>query len=227
MRLTIFSWLEHEFVRVYGEGRPGLAVPEATRELLGRIGTELVKQDLSLDDVVRTRLFARDRAGRDQGSAARREIMANRARSSSTGVFAPAVFCSDAAVAVEVLAMRPHEAESQKLLQEYDPPRTPLRYLVYESIFFGSGETGAGATLDEQVAAIMDSHRASLALAGASWAQAVLISCCLHQSQRPAALRQALQQAAPVGNVPLECELVEGFAGEGRLVEIEVTALVR
>jgi hypothetical protein len=38
------------------------------------------------------------------------------------------------------------------------------------------------------------------------------------------ALQQALQQAAPVADVPLECELVEGFAGEGRLVEIEVTA---
>ena len=227
MRLTIFSWLEHEFVRVYGEGRPGLPVAEATRDLLGRMGGELAKQDLSLDDVVRTRLFARDRAGRDQGSAARREVMSNRARSSSTGVFAPAVFSSDAAIAVEVLAMRPRQAGAQKLLQEYDPPRTPLRYLILESIFFGSGETGAGATLDEQVAAILDSHGASLALAGTSWAQAVLISCCLHHSQSPSALRQALQRAAPVGSVPLECELVEGFAGEGRLVEIEVTALVR
>jgi enamine deaminase RidA (YjgF/YER057c/UK114 family) len=226
MRSTIFSWLEHEFVRVYGEGRVGLAVPEATRELLGRIGAELATHGLSLDDVVRTRLFARDRAGRDQGSAARREIMSNRARSSSTGVFAPAVFNSDAPVAVEVLAMRPRQAGAQKRLQEYDPPRTPLRYLVLESIFFGSGETGPGATLDEQVAAVMGEHGESLAHAGTSWERAVLISCCLQRSQSPAALRQALQRAAPVAAVPLECELVEGFAGEGRLVEIEVTALV-
>ena len=68
MRLTIFSWLEHEFVRVYGEGRPGLPVAEATRDLLGRMGADLATQGLSLDDVVRTRLFARDRAGRDAGA---------------------------------------------------------------------------------------------------------------------------------------------------------------
>jgi len=226
MRLTIFSWLGHEFVRVYGEGPPGQPVPEATRELLRRIDAALAPHDLSLADTVRTRLFARDRAGRDQGSAARREIMSDGARSSSTGVVAPAVFSSDAAVAIEVLAMRPHQAGAQKTLREYDPPRTPLRYLILESLFFASGETRDGATLGEQVAAVMAQHGESLALAGTSWEQAVLLSCFLHSSQTPAALRQALRTAAPVDAVPLECEPVEGFAGAGRLVEIEVTARV-
>jgi enamine deaminase RidA (YjgF/YER057c/UK114 family) len=225
MRVSIFTWLDHEFIRLYAEGQPGVAVPEATRAALGRIGTQLQAHGLSLDDTMRTRLFARDRAGRDAGSAARREVMSNRARSASTGVFAPAVFQSDAAVALEVLAMRPRSPGATKTLREYDPPRTPLRYLVQDGIIFVSGETKAGATLAEQVGATLAAHGESLATAGSGWERAVLVSCFLQRGETLEALRAALRQAAPLANVPLECELVEGFAGEGRLVEIEVTAL--
>jgi hypothetical protein len=62
-------------------------------------------------------------------------------------------------------------------------------------------------------------------MAGTTWERTVLVSCFLQHGQTVEALRAALAQAAPLANVPLECELVEGFAGEGRLVEIEVTAL--
>jgi len=225
MRLTIFTWLDHEFIRLYAEGEPGVPVPAATRAVLGRIASQLEALGLSLDDTMRTRLFARDRAGRDAGSAARREVMSNRARSASTGVFAPAVFQSDAAVAVEVLAMRPRSAGATKTLREYDPPRTPLRYLVQDGIVFVSGETKAGATLAEQVGATLGAHGDSLAAAGSGWERAVLVSCFLQRGETLEALRAALRQVAPLANVPLECELVEGLAGEGRLVEIEVTAL--
>src|SRR5690242_9822922 len=97
MRLTIFPWLDREFVRVFGEGLPGLAVPDATRELLERFAGKLAPLHLSLDDVVRTRLFAQDKAGRDAGSAARREVLSGRARSASSGLIAPAVISSGAA----------------------------------------------------------------------------------------------------------------------------------
>src|SRR5262245_52358586 len=212
MRLTVFYWLDHEFIRLYAEGQPGVAVPEATREVLGRIRAQLEAHGLSLDDTMRTRLFARDRAGRDAGSAARREVMSNRGRSASTGVFAPAVFQSDAAVAVEVLAMRPRVPGATKTLREYDPPRTPLRYLVQDSIIFVSGETKEGATLAEQVRATLDAHGESLAAAGCAWERAVLVSCFLQRGETLEALRAALQQAAPLANVPLECEFVDGFA---------------
>jgi enamine deaminase RidA (YjgF/YER057c/UK114 family) len=226
MRLTIFTWLDHEFIRLYAEGEPGAAVPAATRAVLGRIASQLEAHGLSLDDTMRTRLFARDRASRDAGSAARREVFSGRARSASSGLVAPAVLDAGGAVALEIVLLRPRQAAAEKTLVEYDPPRTPLRYLVYDSLLFTSGETQPGATLAEQVAATLAIHAESLSRAGLSWDDAVLISCFLQRSYRVDALRQALQQAAPVGGVPFACELVEGFAGEGRLVEIEVTALV-
>jgi enamine deaminase RidA (YjgF/YER057c/UK114 family) len=224
MRLRIFPWLGREYVRLWGEGQPGLGTADATRELLGRFAVELAPHGLSLDDTVRTRLFAPDRAARDAGSAARREVLSNRARSVSSGLIAPAVIDSGAAVALELILLRPRQAGAQKLLREYDPPRTPLRYLVLDSLFFASGATMPGATLAEQVADTLAEHGESLAMAGLSWEKAVLISCFLHRGESVDALRQALRQAAPVADVPLEYELVEGFAGEGRLVEIEVTA---
>ncbi len=225
MRLSVFPWLGREYVRVWGEGQPGLSTADATRELLGRFAAQLAPDGLSLDDTVRTRLFAPNRAARDEGSAARRGVLSDRARSASSGLVAPAVIDSGAAVALELILLRPRQAGARKLLREYDPPRTPLRYLVYDSVFFASGVTNEGATLAEQVADTLVEHGESLALAGLSWEKAVLISCFLHRGQSVDALRQALRQAAPVADVPLEYELVEGFAGEGRLVEIEVTAL--
>jgi enamine deaminase RidA (YjgF/YER057c/UK114 family) len=226
MRLTFFPWLDREFIRVWGEGQPGLDAPEATRELLGRFAAALAPHGLSLDNTMRTRLFARDLAGRDQASAARREVFSNQARMVSSGLIAPPAMDSDAAVALELILLRPRQPGATKLLREYDPPRTPLRYLVYDSLLFTSGETKPGATLAEQVAATLAEHDDSLAMAGTSWERVVLISCFLQRSQDLDTLRQALWQAAPVAGVPLECELVDGFAGQGRLVEIEVTARV-
>lgn len=224
MRLVFFPWMDREYVKVWGEGQTGLDAPEATRELLERLRGALARHDLSLDNTLRTRLFARDSAGRDAGSGARREVFSGRARSVSSGLIAPAVAGLDAAVALELLVARPRQAGAEKLLREYDPPRTPLRYLVYDSVLFASGVTGEGATLADQVAAVMAEHTESLAMAGASWDKVVHIACFLQSGQSADAMRQALQQAAPVAGIPLEYELVEGFAGQGRLIEIEFVA---
>src|SRR5262249_61591760 len=80
MRSTIFSWLDREFVGISGEGKPGLGAAEATRELLGRFGQQLAAHGLSLDDAVRNRLFARDRASWQAGSPARRAPVSEGAR---------------------------------------------------------------------------------------------------------------------------------------------------
>ena len=40
------------------------------------------------------------------------------------------------------------------------------------------------------------------------------------------AFQRQLREAVPLGNAPLECELVEGYASPGRLIEIEVTAIL-
>jgi enamine deaminase RidA (YjgF/YER057c/UK114 family) len=224
MRLTIYPWSGREFVRLWGEGEPGRDAPDAARAILARFAEALAPHGLSLDNTVRTRLFARDKASRDNGSLARREVFSDRARSSSSGLIAPAVLDAGAAVALEAILLRPTQAAAEKSLVEYDPPRTPLRYLTYDDLLFTSGETQPGATLAEQVAATLAVHHESLQMAGLDWNKVTQVSCFLQRAETVDALRHALQQAAPLASVPFECELVEGFAGEGRLVEIEITA---
>src|SRR4051812_31419341 len=206
MRVTTFRWLDREFVRVEAQSTPGLAVADATRELLERARTQLARYDLTLDQTMRTRLFARDKAGRDAGSAARREVFSGQARMASSGLVAPLAIDSDANIAMDILLMRPRSAELAKTLQEYDPPRTPLRYLTYDGLLFTSRETKDGADLPAQLASIMADHGASRAMAGTNWEPAAVICCFLHSSQDVASLRRALAAAAPVERVPLEWE---------------------
>src|SRR5579884_3959748 len=196
MRLILFSWLDHEFVGLSAEAEAGLGAAEGLRALLGRVDAALAGQGLSLANTVRTRLFGRDRAGREQAAAARRERLGGEARSVSSSFVAPARLESSAAVGLELLAMRP-SGGAAKTLREYDPSRAPLRYLSYDSLLF---------------------------LSGATWERVALTSCFLRRDQDHATLRRLLREAVPGLSSPLECELVDGFAGEEGLLEIEVTA---
>jgi enamine deaminase RidA (YjgF/YER057c/UK114 family) len=223
MRLTLFNWLDHEFVALSGEGAPGLGAGEATRELLGRFAAVLGTHGLSLDDTVRTRLFTTDRPGRDQGSGVRRERLSGQARSVSSSFIAPRLFDSPATVALDLLAMRLSQAGAAKTLVEYEPPRAPLRYLTWESAVFLSGVTCTQGALAEQVATIQAEHGETLSMAGSGWDRVALVSCFLHSSQDVGALRQALAGTVPAA-ARVEVELVEGFASEGCLIEIELTA---
>jgi enamine deaminase RidA (YjgF/YER057c/UK114 family) len=225
MRSTIFSWLDREFVGLSGEGTPGLGAAEATRELLGRFGQQLAAHGLSLDDAVRNRLFARDRASWQAGSPARRDLLSDATRTVSSSFIDPGRFDSGAAVALDLLAMRPRQPGTAKTMREYDPPRFPLRYLDYDSVVFLSGVTSEAAGLEAQVAAILAEIGESLAMAGSGWARVTLLSCFLQRDQSVSALQRLLRQSIP-GAVPrLECELVAGFAGEAYSIEIEATAV--
>src|SRR5262245_19580923 len=215
MTLTLVSWPDRELVRLYDEGTPGLDAAHATRDLLGRFDAALRLYGLSLDDTVRTRLFTRDRRGRDEGSAVRREILSGRARSASSSFIAPARLISEATMALELVALRPSQPGAAKATQEYEPPRAPLRYQVYDGLAFLSGVTSTRPTLAEQVAEASAEIGESLARAGSGWERAVRLTCFLDQRQPLATLQQLLRPAIPIpATLPLECEHVEGFAGE-------------
>jgi enamine deaminase RidA (YjgF/YER057c/UK114 family) len=110
------------------------------------------------------------------------------------------------------------------VLVEYEPAIVPLRYLVWGPVVALSGVTAVLPTLAEQVADILSHIEASLADAGASWAQTALISCFLHRSQPLDNLKRLLAAAIPIHGGRLEYGFVDGYSTEGKLVEIEVTA---
>lgn len=225
MRKKIFRWLGREFVALSCEGKERETATEEAQEIFRRFDGELRAMGLSLENTVRTRLWGRDRESRDLGSNERVKVLSGKARSASSSYIAPDHFDSDARVAVDLLAMRPSGPGVQKILKEYEPPIVPLRYLVYDCVVFLSGVTAVLPTLAEQMADILPRISASLTDAGASWDKAVKVSSFLHHSQTLEA-PQGLFSEVLKAETRMEYSFVDGYSAPGKLIEVEVTALI-
>jgi enamine deaminase RidA (YjgF/YER057c/UK114 family) len=224
MREKIFYWLGREFVAISCEAVAGKTAAEQARGIFRRIEDELRGSGLSLANTVRTRLWGKDRASRNEGSDERVKVLSGSARSVSSSYIAPDRFDSDALVALDLLAMRPSQAGAQKTLKEYEPPITPLRYLVYDSVVFLSGVTAVLPTLGEQMADILPRITGSLADAGSDWERVVKVSFFLHRSQTKEALEKLFRETVKTAVPVVEFGFVDGYSSEGKLIEIEVTA---
>ena len=222
MQMKLFDWLGREFVALSCEGDPGLAGDDGVAEILDRIGDKIRRVGYSLDDTVRTRLWGKDREGRDLGSQARARLMQGKARSASASFIAPEHFDSEGRVALDFLAMR---SDPEKKLIEYDPLITPLRYLELDSMIFLSGVTATLSTLPEQVVDIFARLGESLTDAGVSWENVVLVSFFLHRGENLESLKAAVRDAVSIDPRRAEYAFVDGYSAKGKLVEIEVTAL--
>jgi len=224
MTKKIFTWLGKEFVALSSEAKSEATAAEQAREIFQRFDQELRAIGLSLDDTVRSRLWGRDRQSRNLGSNERVGVLSGKARSVSSSYIAPDHFDSDAAVALDLLAMRPSRAGMEKILKEYVPPITPLRYLVYDSVVFLSGVTAVLPTLEHQMADILPRISSSLEDAGSSWDRAVKVSFYLHRSQRVENLRALFRKTVAADIPQMEYSFVDGYSAEGKLIEIETTA---
>lgn len=224
MQMKMFDWLGREFVALSCEGDPGLAGDDGVEEILDRIGDQIGRVGYTLEDTVRTRLWGKDRQGRDLGSQARAQRMRGKARSASASFIAPEHFDSEGRVALDLLAMR---SDSEKKLVEYAPPITPLRYLELDSMIFLSGVTAMLPTLPEQVGEIFTHIGESLTDAGVAWEHVVLVSFFLQRGEKLAALKEAVRNSVNIDPRRAEYSFVDGYSAVGKLVEIEVTALRR
>ncbi|HZT07968.1 MAG TPA: hypothetical protein VFC51_13130 [Chloroflexota bacterium] len=224
MRLTITRWLGREFVFLTGEAPRCATVRDELQGIVREMEHELNRHGLALGDTVRTRLWATDRASRNEASRERRRIFDGAARSVSSSFIAPDVFSSGARVALDVVALRASPAVGPKDLHEYDPPIVPLRFLRLDSLVFLSGVTSVRATLSEQVHEIVGHITESLRDAGTDWDRVERMSCFLHRSQALTALDGVLRDAVPKAPPLVEYAFVDGYSDEGKLVEIETTA---
>ena len=224
MRRSVVSRLGREFVALGDEGRAGPTVTAETREIFRRMEEDLQAFDLSLTNTVRTRLWAQDRASRDEGSTERVRVLSGPARSASSSYIAPDFFASDGRVAIELLALRPAQAGARKVAKEYDPPIVPIRYCTYDGLVFLSGVTAVLPTLGEQMADILPRITGSLADAGASWEKVDRVSFYLHRSQSVGELKRLFGQYVDAAVPQMEYSFVVGYSTEGKLIEIETTA---
>jgi enamine deaminase RidA (YjgF/YER057c/UK114 family) len=224
MRKKIFLWLGREFITLSCEGKEGMKATDQSREIFCSLDEELRGMGLSLENTVRTRLWGRDGQSRTIGSDERVKVLSGKARSASSSFIAPDHFDSNAHVALDLLAMRPLRPGLEKTLVEYDPPITPLRYLVYDSLAFLSGVTAVLPTLDDQMADILSRISTSLTNAGSSWDKVVRVSFFLHRSQALQALKDLFKKTVKAEIPQMEYAFVDGYSREGKLIEIEVSA---
>lgn len=225
MRVSLTNWLGLEFVEIGAEA-PSRDSPASQAEVLfQRASRVLEDHGLSLSDTVRSRLFGRDRAARDAASEVRRSVLSGAARAATSSYIAPALFASDASVAMELIALR-RAPGLDKSIRENDPPRLPCRYLTIGPLVMLSGQTAVLPGLEEQlVGDILPRVGAYLEEARSGWDRVMQLSCYLHASESAEETRGMFREA--VGSLPerFEIRFVEGYSAEGKLIEVETTAL--
>lgn len=226
MQVRLFKWLGREFIALRGEGKAGATADAALAELFDRFEKSLNAQGFSLDDVVRVRVWGRDKDARTLATAARSKILTGKRRSASSSFISQERFDSNAAAGLELIAMMPTVSGAERRPVEFEPRRNYLCYLRYDSVLFFSGFTSDAATLEEQVPDVLSTLANAFAVSGASWSKVIKLSIFLHRSQDISALRRLLANG-PRTDVPeVEISFVDGFAGEKYLLEVEATALI-
>jgi enamine deaminase RidA (YjgF/YER057c/UK114 family) len=225
MRVSVLNWLGFEFIELSAEAKAGPNADVQAKELFDRFEQALSTHGLSIADTVRSRLFATDRTTRDAASEVRVAKLTGPARAATSSYIAPRLFASDANVAMDLIAVRPRPGMAKKI-RENDPPRTPCRWLTVGPLVVFSGQTVVLPTLEAQVTTdILVRLSNYLTEEKSDWSKVAQVSCYLHSSQTADHMRDLFRRMVPVEPPRFEVRFVEGYSLEGKLVEVEVTAL--
>jgi len=228
MQVRLFNWLGREFVEIVGEGQDGIAADLATERLFRRFETELQSHGLSLEDTVRIRVWGRDKSERTLATAMRSKILTGQRKAASSSFISQQWFDSDAAAGLELLAMKPMNSGAERRPVEFEPPRNYLCYLRYDSVVYYSGYTSSADTLEDQVAEVLKTISGARAISGAltqDFKKTGRLSVFLHRSQKLTVVKELLVKESWIDLANVDFQLVDGFAGEKYLLEIEATAL--
>jgi enamine deaminase RidA (YjgF/YER057c/UK114 family) len=227
MKSTLVRALGRRFVHLSDEASPDLLADAAVHELIERCTRELATYGLTLDNIVRTRLWARSAVDRDVASRERRDALSGKARSASSSYIAPGHFQTWGKAALDVIAVEPARRSSKKAIVEYEPAIVPVRYIVYDGLVFLSGVTVVVPTLEEAVRQTTALIEDSLRKAGIGWRDVVKTACYLRRDHDFTRMEKLLLRNAPIDHVSIDFEHVDGYSSAGKHVEIEVTAALR
>ena len=189
--------------------------------LFARAFDEIGKSGLGATQIVRSRVWARDSALRQDASNARLVALAGDRRASSASFIAPEFMAEGTDVAVDVVAMA---GDGAKEIREYEPRISPPMFVRFGGLVFLSGNTDISASFDAQLGNICGNIAKSLAEAGAAWGDIVNVDAYLSRKVAWADVGKGLRARFPV---PVKVVNVEGFSAPEKLIEIEVTAKSR
>ena len=226
MNISILNWLGFEFVDIRCEANPDSTTTAQAEDVFAQCRSGLERFGLSLEDTVRSRIWAVDRASRDVASNARFAALSGTARGASSSYITPGHFLTGASIGLDLMAVRPRPG-IEKVIKDFEPERStpPICYVMLGPLMVVSGMTVVLPTLDEQVTTdILPRITGYLAEAGSGWNQVAKVSCYLHRSMSPNEMCALFRRAVPAWPPLFEIVFVDGYSMEGKLVEIEVTA---
>jgi hypothetical protein len=146
----------------------------------------------------------------------------------SSSFISPQWFDADATAGVELLAMKPLNSSAERHPVEFEPARNYLCYLRYDSVVFYSGYTSDADTLNDQVTEVLKTITGARAISGGltqDFRKTGRLSVFLHRSQSLGIVKDFLAKETWIDLANVDYRLVDGFAGDKYLLEIEATAL--
>jgi hypothetical protein len=228
MKSRLFTWLGRDFIEISSEGKAGVPPDVATEDLFATCESELRSHGFSLENTVRIRVWGRDKDARTAATAARARILTGKLKAASSSFILQQWFDSDATAGLELLAMKPRDSAAERRPVDFEPARNYLCYLRYDSVVFYSGYTSTADTLEEQISEVLKAITGARAISGAltqDFRKTGRLSVFLHRSQKLSIAKDLLGKVNWTDLANVEFRLVDGFAGDKYLVEIEATAL--
>jgi hypothetical protein len=228
MKSRLFTWLAREFIEIIGEGKAGIPPDVATQDLFGTFESELRSHWFSLENTARVRVWGRDKDARTLATAVRSKVLTGNRKAASSSFISQQWFDSDGTAGLELLAMKPMISGAERRPVEFEPARNYLCYLRYDSVVFYSGYTSTAVTLEDQVTEVLNAVSGARAISGAlaqDFTKTGRLSVFLHRSQKPSVVKDLLSKVSWIDLGNVEFRLVDGFAGEKYLLEIEATTL--
>jgi len=228
MQVRLFRSLEREFVEIVAEGRGGIAADAATDELFRKFDAELRAHGLSFDHCVRVRVWGRDKNARALAAAARSKLLTGARKAASSSFISSRWFDSDATAGLELLAMKPLHHNAERRPVEFEPARNYLCYLCFDSVVFYSGYTSDAETLNDQVSDVLKAITSARAISGGlthDFAKTGRLSVFLRRDQSVDGVKAIIARETWIDSQKVDYRLVDGFAGEKYLLEIEATGL--
>jgi enamine deaminase RidA (YjgF/YER057c/UK114 family) len=225
MRRRLYSWLGQRFLYLGLEGEPGLALERQAEGLFERAALELDGLGLTLDNVVRTRIFGRNEEARSAGSQARSRVLTGQARAAGSSYITVPYFSSTADVGLDLFAMASPVSNPPKIVTEYEPKQNFIRHLVWEPMVFLAGQTSEAPELQAQCRDILSRIGGLLEETSCGWDDVVHVAFFLHREARLDQLFESVTSLTSLSLDNAEIEFVDGYSRPGKLVEVEITAM--
>lgn len=214
---------EHLKVRVAAEAGP--SGEAATRNALARAIARIKTEGFDPRHIVRSRLFARDRAARTVAGDIRLDMLNGPLRGASSSYIDPDRLPPGSDMAIDLLVLRA-KSGAEKRVREYDPVVAPPMFVTLDGMAYLSGMTDTSDGFDAQHQRIRASIAQGLDEAGSGPGGVTRVTAFLARSEPFERAWADITAGFPGYAGPLSLSPVEGFTTPEKRLEIETTAVI-